>query len=187
MRRRWNLLAYAACGVAVVLLVHLSGTGIRAQTAVPPTPTPFAPTAEPTRDPFSFNLEPTRQFISGTPTAPPSLTGVNGYASANTAIRSGPGLEYPRVGFLAAGRSIDIVGYNGYNLDRACSPVFANDLDMWVLVASPGGVARGWMARCTLRITGEFNMRLMLNNQPPPGSRPPRDFAPAADAATPSG
>lgn len=185
MRHPFKFLAYTACAVAAALFVHLSSS-VMAQTAVPVEPTPLAGTPAPTRDPFSLNLPPTRTFFGATPTAPPSLTGVNGYASANIAIRSGPGLEYPRVGFLAAGRLIDIVGYNGYNLDRSCSPVFAADLDMWVLVAMPGGEARGWMARCTLRITGEFNMRQMLINQPPPGSRPPRGAAVAA-TATPGG
>jgi uncharacterized protein YraI len=142
------------------------------------------PTPAPTADPFSLNVQPTIDFGGGpTATAPPSLTGVNGYASVNTAIRSGPGLEYRRIGFLPGGASIDIVGYNGYALDRPCSPDFTADLDMWVQVAYRD--TTGWMARCTLRITGEFNLRVMLNNAPPAGSRPPRGYTPPAP--TPGG
>jgi len=135
------------------------------------TPDPFVPAA--TLDPFSFAVRPT--VVYGTPTAPPALSGVAGYADRGpVSIRSGPGLEYPRIGGLAAGRSIDIIGYNGYDLDRVCSPNFQADLDMWVMVSYRGRV--GWMARCALTIRGEFNMRQFIMNAPPPGSRPPTGY-----------
>jgi len=127
----------------------------------------------PTVDPFAF-VTPV-PVVFGTPTAPPALSGVAGYAERGAvAIRSGPGLEYRRIGGLAGGRSIDIIGYNGYNLNRRCGPNFAADLDMWVLVRFRGGL--GWMARCALTIRGEQNMAQFLNNAPPPGSRPPTGY-----------
>lgn len=110
-----------------------------------------------------------------TGTAPPSLSGVNGYAErAPVAIRSGPGLNYRRVGFLPRGGSIDIIGYNGYSLNRVCSANFAADLDMWVAVSHNGGT--GWIARCTLRITNEWTLARMLLNAPPPGAPLPTGF-----------
>jgi hypothetical protein len=110
-----------------------------------------------------------------TSTAPPSLSGVNGYAErAPVSIRSGPGLNFPRVGFLPQGQSVNIVGYNGYALSRPCSASFQSDLDMWVAVSFRGGTA--WMARCALRITNEGAMARMILNAPPPGAPLPTGF-----------
>ena len=86
---------------------------------------------------------------------PISLTGVGGRADRGpVAIRSGPGLEYPRIGRLGTGRLIDIVGWNGWERGRDCTPDFQNDLDMWVQVQV--GETRGWVARCVLTITGRL-------------------------------
>lgn len=86
---------------------------------------------------------------------PISLTGVNGRADrAPVAIRSGPGLEFPRIGRLAQGRSIDIIGWNGWEAGRECTVNFEDDLDMWVQVPFAGRI--GWIARCTLTITGRL-------------------------------
>lgn len=130
------------------------------------------PTVQPTSQ-FDFNLAPTPVF--GTATPLPSLTGVGGRAvNAAVAIRSGPGLEYPRIGALARGRSIDIIGYNGYDLNRPCSPNFEADLDMWVMVR--WRERTGWMARCALEIRGEQNLAFMINNAPPQGAMPPTGY-----------
>lgn len=86
---------------------------------------------------------------------PISLTGVGGRADRGpVAIRSGPGLEFPRIGRLGTGRLIDIVGWNGWERGRDCTPNFQNDLDMWVQVQV--GETRGWVARCVLTITGRL-------------------------------
>lgn len=123
---------------------------------------------------FDFSNGPTVTPVV-TSTAPASLTGVNGYAErAAVSIRSGPGLSYPRVGFVRQGASIDIIGYNGYSLSRPCTAFFGNDLDMWVAVSYRGGV--GWMARCALRITNEASMARMLLNAPPPGAPLPTGY-----------
>lgn len=86
---------------------------------------------------------------------PISLTGVNGRADRGpVAIRSGPGLSFPRVGRVSSGRSIDIIGWNGWERGRGCTPDFENDLDMWVQVQF--GTGTGWVARCVLTITGRL-------------------------------
>jgi hypothetical protein len=124
--------------------------------------------------PFDLNAPPTIAPLT-TATAPPSLTGVNGYAvKGPVSIRSGPGLGYPIIGVLGIGRSIDIIGYNGYDLNRPCTANFAGDLDMWVLVTWRGGEA--WMARCALRITGARNMPFLLRSDPPPGAPLPTGY-----------
>jgi len=156
---------------AVVLL--LAGFWLFSVAFAQQTPTPDAP--QPT-SPFDLNLPPTPAPFT-TPTAPPSLTGVNGYAERGAvSIRSGPGLGYPRIGALQQGQSIDILGYNGYDLDRPCSANFAADLDMWVMVSYPYRSGYGWMARCALRINGAFNMERMLINTPPEGAPLPTGF-----------
>lgn len=92
---------------------------------------------------------------AGTP-PPVSLSGVGAtplYEAVR--IRSGPGLLYPGIGSLRAGGWIDVVGYNGYDLSRTCSPTFAADLDMWIQVVYRG--KRGWIARCTVRVVGNLS------------------------------
>lgn len=174
MRARFagvGLAGLLAAALAVGLIAVVLPMAVLPALAQESTPDPFAPVA--TRDPFSFAAQPT--IIYGTPTAPPALSGVAGYAERGAvSIRSGPGLEYPRIGGLAAGRSIDIIGYNGYDLNRVCSPNFQADLDMWVMVSYRGRT--GWMARCALTIRGEFNMSQFIMSAPPPGSRPPTGY-----------
>lgn len=153
--------------LAVLLLLAMLGMFSMAVSAQD------SPTPQPT-SPFDLNLPPTIAPLA-TGTAPPSLTGVNGYAvNGPVSIRSGPGLGYPIIGVLGIGRSIDIIGYNGYDLNRPCTVNFAGDLDMWVLVTYRGGEA--WMARCALRITGARNMPFLLRNDPPAGAPVPTGY-----------
>jgi hypothetical protein len=157
--------------VLALLFVFALITATSAQDATPEGT--IEPTQRPTSE-FDFNLAPTLP-PSGTATPLPSLTGVGGRAvNGAVAIRSGPGLEYPRIGALARGRSIDIIGYNGYDLNRGCSPNFEADLDMWVMVRFRERT--GWMARCALEIRGEQNMAYMINNAPPQGAVPPTGY-----------
>ncbi len=118
-------------------------------------PLTVAQDAQPTATPLfgdSFGL-PTPTPLE-TP-IPISLTGVNGRADRGAvAIRSGPGLQFPRIGRVSAGKSIDIVGWNGWERDRDCTVNFEDDLDMWVQVQF--GETRGWIARCVLTITGRL-------------------------------
>jgi hypothetical protein len=149
--------------LALTVLVLLASAVSFAQDAAP-TPTSI----------FDNGTGPTVTPVV-TSTAPPSLTGVNGYAErAPVSIRSGPGLNFPRVGFLRQGQSINIIGYNGYALNRLCSAYFQSDLDMWVAVSFRGGTA--WMARCALTITNEGALARMLLNAPPPGAPLPTGF-----------
>lgn len=140
--------AMIVCFFALLLGLALTTT-VAAQDTTPPVPT----------SEFDFNALNTR------PTSPspvetinpqmlPSLTGVNGQAvNAAVIIRSGPGLDYARVGALAQGYWIDIIGWNGWPEKRACSAQFRHDLDMWVQVQR--GEQRGWIARCVLDIRGD--------------------------------
>ncbi len=160
-------LRFLQLGFCIILLSALSlFTAASAQDAVP-TATPRPTSA------FEFNLAPTVNY--GSPTPLPSFSGVGGTAvNGAVAVRSGPGLEYSRIGALAAGRSIDIIGYNGYDLSRSCSPDFEADLDMWVMVRYRG--SSGWMARCTLEIRGEQSLAYMINNAPPAGAQAPTGY-----------
>lgn len=143
------LTATAIVIVAILLLLILSTTTatVTAQDA---------PTQEPTSE-FSLNLPPT--YAGPTATTDPndlvSISGVGGQAAnANVAIRSGPGLEYPRISYLEKGRWIDIVGWNGWDAKRTCAAYFPSTLDMWVQVQF--GERRGWIARCVLDIRGQL-------------------------------
>ena len=153
----------ALIGLALISVVLLISTVSVAQDAAP-TPTSIFDTSR------GATVTPVV-----TSTAPASLTGVNGYAErAPVSIRSGPGLNFPRVGFLRQGQSVNIVGYNGYALSRPCTANFQGDLDMWVAVPYGGGTA--WMARCALRITNEGALARMILNAPPPGAPLPTGF-----------
>jgi hypothetical protein len=160
MRVRSTTRAITLIVALLLLMIALFGLQI---TLAQQTPTPGMPT--PT-SPFDLNAVPTVGVIQ-TATAPPSLSGVNGVAE-----RGGPAITYTRIGGFRQGSLIDIVGYNGYNLSRPCSANFAADLDMWVAVQYRGTV--GWVARCALTITGEFNLSRMLLNAPPDGAPTPR-------------
>lgn len=143
-KNRRQPVALVASAFVVLLLLVLAMT-VTAQDDPPP------PTSE-----FSFNLEPTldlRPTAIFDPQMLPSLTGVGASPlSTNVSIRSGPGLEFRRISFLAQNKWIDIVGWNGWDAERECSPEFENDLDMWVQV--PVGSGYGWIARCVLDIRG---------------------------------
>jgi hypothetical protein len=163
MRTSQSLARAALVGLALALLGLWMAAGSLAQDSAP-TPTSI----------FDTSRGPTVTPVV-TSTAPPSLTGVNGYAErAPVSIRSGPGTQYPRVGFLPLGQSVNIIGYNGYSLSRPCSAFFQNDLDMWVAVSYRGGTA--WMARCALHITNEASMARMILNAPPPGAPLPTGY-----------
>lgn len=105
------------------------------------------------------------QQPDATPTQVRYLTGVGVTAGTqNVNIRSGPGVFYPVIGRLLAGRALDVTGYNGYDLGRRCGPVFEDDLDMWVEVRF--GEQIGWVARCTVTVEGDMT-RLLVKAAPP--------------------
>jgi hypothetical protein len=128
----------------VTLIALLMGAPLTSAQNAPPTATPlFGDT---------FGL-PTPTF--GPTPIPISLTGVNGRAErAPVAIRSGPGVQFPRIGRVSQGRSIDIIGWNGWQAGRECGVTLEDDLDMWVQVQF--GARAGWIARCVLTITGRL-------------------------------
>lgn len=145
-KRSHTTAAFAAILAALVLFA-LALTATAAAQDVTETP---QPTSE-----FSFNIEPTFQAVVPTidPQMFPSLTGVGARPlSTNVSIRSGPGLEYKRISFLAVDHWIDVVGWNGWERGRECSAQFERDLDMWVQVTVGDGY--GWSARCVLDIRG---------------------------------
>jgi hypothetical protein len=104
----------------------------------------------------------------GFPTPVRYLTGVGAYAeTVNVNVRGGPGVYYPIIGLLLQGRSLDVTGYNGYDLGRNCGPVFELDLDMWVQVRFND--VSGWVARCTVTIRGDMSKMLVEPAPVPPG------------------
>jgi hypothetical protein len=128
---------------------------------------PAAPSPEPTID-FGISLPTAVPAQSQKPISvesvgallPISLSGVGATPiERNVAIRQGPGLEYPRVGALRFGKSIDVVGTNGYDQTRTCLGVeFKTTLDMWLQVQV--NEQRGWIARCTVIVTGDTTQLL---------------------------
>ncbi|MBL8131475.1 MAG: SH3 domain-containing protein [Anaerolineae bacterium] len=150
---------FLVCALAALAMLALLTPATVAQDGAAPTPTDFFAAIDLTQPP-------TRQAYVGAPqyplavlpdgTAIPSLTGVGGKAEyAPVAIRSGPGLEYPRIGRVAQGSWIHIVGWNGWDLERFCTVNFQSDLDMWVQVQNHLTEQRGWVARCAITIVGD--------------------------------
>lgn len=127
---------------------------------VTPTPTPAPTLTLEAPDLTDGTQEPLRNFD-----LPLYLSGVGATPiSDNVNIRSGPGTEYRIIGVLRAGRSIDVVGHNGYDLSRSCVGVdFEDTLDMWITVQF--NEQRGWIARCTVTITGDMS-RLLVHPAP---------------------
>jgi hypothetical protein len=149
----WSSLLLA--GIAALALVLLSGAALTVTAQTDPTVAPA--TAD-------LGL-PTETGI------PIALSGIWGVAGEQPiAIRSGPGLNFPRIGVLRPGRSIDITGTNGFDTDRACDEPFQNTLDMWVEVRF--GERVGWMARCTMTIRGDDLAKLPVEAPPPTSFTP---------------
>jgi hypothetical protein len=71
-------------------------------------------------------------------------------------IRRGPGLTFGVRGVLRPNRYLEAVGYNGFDLDRPCSEVLRNDLDMWIQVSFNQGEA--WVARCVVTVEGDLSL-----------------------------
>ena len=163
MRRMWFLVIMP---IAALMLVSAAVAQQPDATETPAAPSPSPP---PTID-FGLSLPtPQPQATQGRPTIgsllPLSLSGVGATPiERNVAIRQGPGLTYPRIGVLRAGKSIDVVGTNGYDQSRDCLGVeFKTTLDMWLQVQL--NEQRGWIARCTVIVSGDTSKLLV---QPPP-------------------
>ncbi|MBK8020141.1 MAG: SH3 domain-containing protein [Chloroflexi bacterium] len=155
------------CALAALAMLALLIPATVAQDGPAPTPTDFFAAIE-------LTLRPTVQAYVGVPqyplavladgTAIPSLTGVGGKAEFSpVAIRSGPGLEFPRIGRVAQGAWIHIVGWNGWDPDRFCTVDFQSDLDMWVQVQTHLTEQVGWVARCALSVVGNVTALPVVN------------------------
>jgi hypothetical protein len=138
----------------ILMLSLVMGLLVTAQgTAVPPLPTLQVFSTAVLSGPVAL--------VSSTATPIPSLSGVSVTPLLrDVSIRQGPGLEYDRIGALRYTTSLDMTGYNGYDLGRTCDGDFADTLDMWVEVRF--AERYGWVARCTVRITGDFNIQRMI-------------------------
>lgn len=148
MTRPFRAVAPAIAMLLIGLIALFGLPLVGAQPTPPPNPPPTLPPAD-----------------GPTPTGLISLSGVNGLAERGAIrIRSGPGLSFPGVGRVRGGGRIDIIGTNGFDTARVCTPIFTDSLDMWVQVRTLDGV-RGWMARCTLTITGDMS-KLPVNGVP---------------------
>lgn len=105
------------------------------------------------------DLPPAEPPVPAIPGLPATLSGVSATPiSRNVNIRSGPGVEYPVLRRLVVGESLDIVGTNSFDTERTCVGDFAATLDMWVEVQF--AEERGWVARCTVDITGDLSRLL---------------------------
>lgn len=101
-------------------------------------------------------LAPAEPPVPAIPGLAASLSGVGATPlSQNVNIRSGPGTEFRVLRRLEGGQSLDVVGTNGFDTERTCVGDFAATLDMWVMVQF--AEERGWVARCTVRITGDMS------------------------------
>lgn len=104
-------------------------------------------------------LPPAEPPVPPIPGLAASLSGVGATPlSRNVNIRSGPGTDYRVIRRLVVGESLDVVGTNGFDTDRTCAGDFAATLDMWVQVQF--AEERGWIARCTVQITGDMSRLL---------------------------
>jgi uncharacterized protein YraI len=104
-------------------------------------------------------LAPAEPPVPAIPGLPATLSGVSATPlSRNVNIRSGPGTAYPILRRLVVGDSLDIVGTNGFDVERSCAGDFAATLDMWVQVQF--AEERGWIARCTVEVTGDMSRLL---------------------------
>ncbi|MDZ4769895.1 MAG: hypothetical protein SGJ24_12260 [Chloroflexota bacterium] len=162
MKRSAFLIACAALIGLMLLALATPTQWAAARQTVQPTPTDFfaaiGRTPGPTAGPGYIGVPQYPLAVLGDGTAIPSLTGVGGKSDRGpAAIRSGPGLSFPRIGRVAPNAWIHIVGWNGWTVDRGCTPDFANDLDMWVQVQTHLGEVRGWTARCVLTIIGDVS------------------------------
>ena len=102
------------------------------------------------------DLPPAEPPVPAIPGLPAFLSGVGATPlSRNVNIRSGPGIEFPVLRRLVVGDSLDVVGTNGFDAERTCVGDFAATLDMWVQVQF--AEERGWIARCTVDITGDLS------------------------------
>lgn len=157
MKRPMTLILLCAL-LALMLLTLLIPMSLAQD--VSPTPTDFFAAVELTQRPTGQPYVGVPQYplaILPDGTALPSLTGVGGKAeNGPVAIRSGPGLEYPRIGRLPQGNWINIVGWTGWDANRGCTTNFLGDLDMWVQVQTQLTEQRGWIARCVLTIVGNI-------------------------------
>lgn len=101
-------------------------------------------------------LAPAEPPVPPIPGLPVFLSGVGASPlSRNVNIRSGPGVDYAILRRLAVGNSLDVVGTNGFDVTRSCVGDFNATLDMWVQVQF--AEQRGWVARCTVNITGDLS------------------------------
>jgi uncharacterized protein YgiM (DUF1202 family) len=104
-------------------------------------------------------LGPAEPPVPPIPGLPVFLSGVGASPiSRNVNIRSGPGTDYPILRRLVVGDSLDVVGTNGFDVTRSCVGDFNATLDMWVQVQF--AEQRGWVARCTVNITGDMSRLL---------------------------
>ncbi|GEM_PF-1152605 len=171
MNRKRQVFSSAAFGLLVIVLLlagmHPASSAQQGQTPIPPTATDFFAAV-------GLTPAPPGQAYLGAPqyplavladgTAIPSLTGVGGKAETSpVAIRTGPGLEFRRIGRLAQGAWINITGWNGWEAGRTCTPDFESDLDMWVEVLTFPAEQRGWIARCVLNIIGDVTALPLVN------------------------
>jgi hypothetical protein len=160
MEAAMRLILPASFLLILMLLLTLAPLATAQDDPIPaPSPTPTITLEAPSLNDVAGTPELLRNFD-----LPIYLSGVGATPlSSNVNIRSGPGLDYAIIGILRQTHSIDVVGYNGYDLGRSCEGDFSATLDMWITVQRND--QRGWIARCTVQITGDMS-RLLVHPAP---------------------
>ena len=115
-------------------------------------------------------------YFGGTPTPQPAATAITVViptpapgvptvtAMANVDIRTGPGTEYPVIGYLEEGQSAEVVGVS-------------TDLNWWVIKVPEAPNSQGWVSAQS--VTAENTDNLPVIQSPPvptPTPQPPVEF-----------
>lgn len=135
-----TLLACAICGFSSTLSLNLDQTVAQGQAPPAGAPPPEVESLRQEMDVLLARVQYLRENIptvgpptpTPTPTPPPPLVTAT-QSSIN--LRSGPGINYNRIGRLALGESLPIVGRN-------------NDSSWWLVATPAGGVA--WVSAMTV-------------------------------------
>lgn len=158
------------------LRLTVNVTGVAPQTAlvspirVENNPPPFAQLALPTAAVAPATAVPQPTAVPVTPTTDPAPIGTITPATAN--VRTGDGQNYPIIGSLARGTSVQLIG-------------LSNRGSNWYQVRIPSGQL-GWMAASVLSISGNVATLPLVAPPPPPPTAIPPTLTPTPIPLTPT-
>jgi hypothetical protein len=190
-RRQWALVAVLVlinylifASLATVVLTERARytaptrTPLPTFTPLPPATTVVLPSATPSATP-TRPATPTHTPVipTETPTAvPPTKVPTRPSVTVNVSlrVRSGPGVDYPPIGSLPAGTTVDVTGRNA-------------DGSWWQIVYPDAAGGKGWIsAKSDYGTASDTNsVPLVEAPQPVPQPTTPQPTAPQAEAPTP--